>query len=182
MLIGVLVVALLAWLVLSGRAVLRGPSDVWLRISLAMAGACWSGAAVVDVLTAAAGSTGRGCRRTGRLALLLVAVWLMAARTTVSVRAMAYTGLAVLALLTVPTARVRAGWRACTGGKLEKCSVAGGGSKLLQLRELRGDARVVHPGRRVLRDAPRELVVTTSFCLLVIVATGSRTSYLAVGR
>ncbi|MGC4793431.1 acyltransferase family protein [Micromonospora saelicesensis] len=181
MLIGVLVVALLAWLVLSGRGVLRGPSDLWLRISLAMAGGLLVWCAFIDVVTGT-GIYGSRLPAYGAAGLLLVAVWLMAARTTVSVRAMAYTGLAVLALLTIPTALYGQAWRACTGGKLEKCSLAGALFKSFYNSE--NYAAMLASFTLVaafcaMRRA--ELVATASFCLLVIVATGSRTSYLAVG-
>ncbi|MCG5460140.1 O-antigen ligase family protein [Micromonospora sp. MED01] len=180
-LIGVLLIALLAWLVLSGRAVLRGPSDVWLRISIAMAGALLVWSAGVDALTGG-GFYGSRLPAYGAAALLLLAIWLMAARTAVSVRTMAYTGLAVLALLTIPTAVYEQSWRLCTGGKLEKCSVAGALFKSFYNSEnyvaMLASFTLVAAFCAMRRS---ELVVTTSFCLLVIVATGSRTSYLAVG-
>ncbi|MET7708478.1 O-antigen ligase family protein [Micromonospora sp. NPDC005413] len=180
-LVGVLVVGLLAWLVLSGRGVLRGPSDVWLRISLAMAGGLLAWCASIDVVTGA-GIYGSRLPAYGAAGLLLLAVWLMAARTAVSVRAMAYTGLAVLALLTIPTAVYGQSWRACTGGNLEKCSVAGALFKSFYNSE--NYAAMLASFTLVaafcaMRRA--ELVATASFCLLVIVATGSRTSYLAIG-
>ncbi|MEV4120526.1 O-antigen ligase family protein [Micromonospora sp. NPDC049645] len=180
-LIGVLVVALLAWLVLSGRAVLRGPSDLWLRISLAMAGGLLVWCALIDVVTGS-GIYGSRLPAYAAAGLLLLAVWLMAARTAVNVRAMAYTGLAVLVLLTIPTAVYGQSWRACTGGKLEKCSVAGALFKSFYNSE--NYAAMLASFTLVaafcaMRRA--ELVATASFCLLVIVATGSRTSYLAVG-
>ncbi|MFE9202078.1 O-antigen ligase family protein [Micromonospora sp. NPDC007230] len=178
--IGLLVLGLLAWLVVSRRGQLRGPSGVWPRISLGMAGALLVWCLGVDVV---AGSGVYGSRLPAYAAagLLLLAVWLMAARTTLSLGAMAYTGLAVLSLLTLPAAVDGQAWRACTAGKLEKCSLAGALFKSFYESEnyiaLMASFTLV-AAVCALRRAER--LAAVSFCLLIIVATGSRTSYLAI--
>lgn len=178
--IGVLVFGLLIWLIVSRRWGLRGPSEIWPRISLVMAGVLLVWCFSVD---AVAGSGVYGLRLPAYAAagLLLLAVWLMSAGTTVSLGAMAYTGLAVLSLLTIPTAFYGQAWRACTAGKLEKCSLAGALFKSFYNSE--NYAAMIASFTLVaavcaMRRA--ELLAVASFCLVVIVATGSRTSYLAI--
>ncbi|RAO43178.1 putative peptidoglycan O-acetyltransferase YrhL [Micromonospora noduli] len=179
-LIGVLLIALLAWLVLSGRAVLRGPSDVWLRISIAMAGALLAWSTGVDALTGS-GFYGSRLPAYAAAALVLLAVWLMAARTAVSVRAVAYTGLAVLALLTIPTALYEQSWRACTGGQLEKCSLAGALFKSFYDSENYVAMIASFTAVAAVSGLRRwERWSAVAFCLLIIIATGSRTSFLAL--
>ncbi|WP_431728853.1 O-antigen ligase family protein [Verrucosispora sp. TAA-831] len=179
-LIGVLVFALVVWLLVVRRGRLAGPPEIWRRICLVLAGAVLVWCVGVDVLTGD-GVYGSRLPAYAAAGLLLVAVWLLAAGAPVSLAAMAYTGLAVLALLTIPTAVYGQAWRACTEGQLQKCSVAGGLFKsfydsenyIALLTSFTLVAAVCG-----LRRAERWAVV--AFCLLVIVATGSRTSYLAL--
>ncbi|MEV6690430.1 O-antigen ligase family protein [Micromonospora sp. NPDC051196] len=179
-LIGLLVFALVAWLFLARRGRLAGPPDIWRRICLGLAGAMLVWCVAVDLLT---GDGVYGSRMPAYAAagLLLLAVWLLGAGAPVSLGAMAYTGLAVLSLLTIPTAVYGQAWRACTGGQLEKCSLAGGLFKSFYDSEnyiaLITSFTLV-AAVCALRGMQRWAVV--AFCLLVIVATGSRTSYLAL--
>ncbi|MGN9803958.1 O-antigen ligase family protein [Micromonospora sp. L32] len=179
-LIGLLVLALLAWAVLSGRRSLRGSPDRWLRISWWSIATLLLWCLAVDALV---GSGLYGPRLVAYAAagLLLLAGVLLAAGTALSVRALAYTGLAVLSVLTIPTVFSDGAWRPCTAGKLEKCSVAGALFKGFFESEnyiaMIATFTLV-AGLCALRRA--ELLATTAFCLLIIVATGSRTSYLAL--
>ncbi|QOC93249.1 O-antigen ligase family protein [Micromonospora craniellae] len=179
-LIGVLVFALVVWLLVVHRGRLAGPPEIWRRICLGLAGAVLVWCVGVDVLTGD-GVYGSRLPAYAAAGLLLVAVWLLAAGAPVSLGAMAYTGLAVLSLLTIPTAVYGQAWRACTDGQLEKCSLAGGLFKSFYDSEnyiaLITSFTLV-AAVCALRRAERWAVVT--FCLLVIVATGSRTSYLAL--
>ncbi|MEU8260769.1 O-antigen ligase family protein [Micromonospora sp. NPDC048999] len=179
-LIGVLVLALLAWVVRAGRPVRFGPSDRWLRISWLAAAALLVWCLGVDVLV---GSGLYGSRLVAYVAaaLLLLAGALLAARAALSVRALAYTGLTVLSVLSVPTIFSGQAWRACTDGQLEKCSVAGALFKSFYESE-NYIAMVASFTLAACLVAMRraELVGASAFCLLIIVATGSRTSYLAV--
>ncbi|MER7442385.1 O-antigen ligase family protein [Micromonospora avicenniae] len=180
-LIGVLVLCLLGWLVLTGRRSVRGPADLWRRMSLIAAGALLAWCFAVDVLT---GTGLYGSRLVAYAAsgLLLLAVLLMSRDIALDVRAMTWTGLAVLAVMTIPALfSGDAAWRACTAGKLEKCSLAGGLFKSFYDSEnyiaLLASFTLV-ASLCVLRRA--ELVAAAAFCLLIVVATGSRTSYLAI--
>ncbi|SCF40814.1 O-antigen ligase like membrane protein [Micromonospora purpureochromogenes] len=179
-LIGLLVLALLAWAVRSGRRSLRGSPDRWLRISWWSIAALLLWCLAVDALV---GSGLYGPRLVAYTAagLLLLAGVLLAAGTALSVRALAYTGLAVLSVMTIPTVFFDQAWRTCTAGKLEKCSVAGALFKSFFESEnyiaMIATFTLV-AGLCALRRA--ELLATTAFCLLIIVATGSRTSYLAL--
>nr|WP_230416864.1 O-antigen ligase family protein [Micromonospora tarapacensis] len=178
--IGVLVLGLLAWLFATRRWRLSGPAEIWPRISLAMAGALLLWCLAVDVI---AGSGVYGSRLPAYAAagLLLATVWLMSAGTSLSLRAMAYTGLAVLSSLTIPAAIYEASWRACTVGRLEKCSLAGALFRGLHNSEnyiaMIATFTLVAAACALRRT---ELLAASSFCLLIIVATGSRTSYLAL--
>lgn len=180
-LIGLLVLGLLAWVVGTGGRDLRGPSDGWLRL------AWWSVVLLllwclaVDAIVGA-GLYGSRLVSYAAAGLFLLAGLLLAARTAVTTRALAYTGLAVLALLTIPT--LFAGtdaFRTCTGGQLEKCSVAGALFK--SFFESENYVAMIATFTLVagLCTMRRwELFATAALCLLVIVATGSRTSYLAL--
>lgn len=179
-LIGVLVLGLLAWVVLSGRRDLRGPSDTWLRISWWAIAALLLWCLAVDALV---GSGLYGSRLVSYAAagLLLLAAVLLAARTAVSTRALAYTGLAVLSVMTIPTLFSDQAWRACTGGKLEKCSAAGALFK--SFFESENYVAMIATFTLVASLCAMrrvELLATAAFCLLIILATGSRTSYLAL--
>ncbi|WP_433531743.1 O-antigen ligase family protein [Micromonospora sp. CA-263727] len=179
-LIGLLVLALVAWLAVAGRKRLRGPSGLWRRICLGLAAAMLVWCLGVDVLT---GDGVYGSRMPAYAAagLLLLATWLMGAGARVSLGAMAYTGLAVLSVLTAPTAFYGQAWRDCTAGQLEKCSLAGALFKSFYNSEnyiaLIASFTLV-AAVCALRRAQRW--AATAFCLLIIVATGSRTSYLAL--
>ncbi|PZG12802.1 hypothetical protein C1I95_25090 [Micromonospora craterilacus] len=179
-LIGLLVLALVAWLFVTGRERLWGPSEIWRRVCLGLAAAVLVWCLSVDVLT---GDGVYGSRMPAYAAagLLVLAAWLMGAGATVSLGAMAYTGLAVLSVLTVPTAFYGQAWRACTAGQLEKCSLAGALFKSFYNSEnyiaLIASFTLV-AAACALRRAERW--ATVAFCLLIIVATGSRTSYLAL--
>ncbi|MEU4773122.1 O-antigen ligase family protein [Micromonospora sp. NPDC023644] len=179
-LIGLLVLCLLAWLVVSGRRSLRGPTDVWRRISLLMAGALLAWCFAVDALSGA-GLYGSRLAAYGASALLLLAVALLSHGTALTSRAMAWTGLAVLSVMTIPTVFSGQSWRACTAGKLEKCSMAGALFKSFYESEnyvaMLASFTLVASLCAMRRLAA---VASTSFCLLIIVATGSRTSYLAL--
>lgn len=179
-LIGILVLGLLGWLVLSGRRDLRGPSDSWLRVAWWAAAVLLLWCLAVDALV---GSGLYGSRLVSYAAagLLLVAAVLLAAGTALSTRALAYTGLAVLSVLTIPTLFSDQAWRTCTGGKLEKCSVAGALFKSFFESEnyiAMIAAFTLVASLCAMRRV--ELVAAAAFCLLIIVATGSRTSYLAL--
>ncbi|MEU6020630.1 O-antigen ligase family protein [Micromonospora sp. NPDC047134] len=179
-LIGLLVFALVAWLFYVRHGGLAGPADIWRRICLCLAAALLLWCVAVDLLTGE-GVYGSRMPAYAAAGLLLVAVWLLAAGAPISLAAMAYTGLAVLSLLTIPTAFYGQAWRACTGGQLEKCSLAGGLFKSFYDSEnyiaLITSFTLV-AAVCALRRAQRWAVV--AFGLLVIVATGSRTSYLAL--
>ncbi|WP_327039215.1 O-antigen ligase family protein [Micromonospora maris] len=179
-LIGLLVLALVGWLVAVGRRRLWAPPEFWRRICLGLAAALLVWCLGVDLLSGD-GVYGSRMPAYATAGLLLVAAWLMAAGTAVSLRAMAYAGLAVLSVLTIPTAVYGQAWRACTGGQLEKCSVAGALFKSFYNSEnyvaLIASFTVV-AAACALRGAER--VAVLAFGLLIIVATGSRTSYLAL--
>lgn len=186
-LIGVLVACLLAWVLWSGRhdlrggRGLRGPDDRWLRVGWAAIAVLLVWCVAVDVLTGP-GLYGSRLVAYAAAGLLLLAGVLLAARAALTTRATAYLGLAVLAVLTIPTALAGSGaWRACTAGKLEKCSAAGALFK--SFFESENYVALIASFTLVaavcaLRRA--ELAAATAFCLLIIVATGSRTSYLAL--
>ncbi|MGW0435470.1 O-antigen ligase family protein [Micromonospora sp. NPDC003197] len=179
-LIGLLVLCLLAWVVFSGRASLRGPSDGWLRFSWLMAAVLLVWCFSVDGIV---GSGLYGSRIVAYAAamLLLLTVGLMSGSTPLNVRAMAYLGLAILSIMTIPTVLSDSAWRACTAGKLEKCSLAGGLFKSFYDSEnyiaMLATFTLV-AALCVMRRA--ELLAVGAFCLLIVVATGSRTSYLAI--
>ncbi|MFF3865525.1 O-antigen ligase family protein [Micromonospora sp. NPDC001898] len=196
-LIGVLVAGLLAWVLWSGRhdlrsrggvnlrsrggLSLRGPDDRWLRVAWVAAAALLVWCVAVDALTGA-GLYGSRLVAYAAAGLLLLAGALLAGRAALTTRATAHLGLAVLAVLTIPTALTgSAAWRSCTAGKLEKCSAAGALFKSFFDSEnyiaLIASFTLV-AAVCALRRA--ELAATTVFCLLIIVATGSRTSYLAL--
>ncbi|MFG2056728.1 O-antigen ligase family protein [Micromonospora sp. NPDC048930] len=178
--IGVLVLGLLAWLVVTRRWQLRGASDIWQRVSLGMAAALLVWCFSVDAFS---GSGLYGSRLPAYVAagLLLLVVWLMSAGAALGTRATAYVGLAVLVLLTIPTAAYAHAWRPCTTGKLEKCSLAGGLFQSFYSSEnyvaMIASFTLV---AAVCAMRRRELLAAASFCLLIIVATGARTSYLAL--
>ncbi|MGC5050446.1 O-antigen ligase family protein [Micromonospora sp. DT48] len=179
-LIGVLVLALVVWLLVAGRERFTGPPGVWRQVCLALAGALLVWCVSVDVFTGE-GVYGSRLPAYGTAALLLLAVWFAGGGTTVSLGAMAYAGLAVLSLLTIPTVLYGQAWRSCTSGQLEKCSVAGALFK--SFYESENYIALVTSFTLVavacaLRGTQRW--ATAAFCLLVIVATGSRTSYLAI--
>ncbi|MCG5448745.1 MULTISPECIES: O-antigen ligase family protein [Micromonospora] len=180
LIIGLLLLGLLGWLVVARRGRLRGPVGVWQRISLAMAGAVLIWCLVVDAL-AGAGVYGSRLPAYGAAGLVLLAVWLMAARVTLSIGAMAYTGLAVLSVMTIPTALYDQAWRACTTGKLDKCSLAGALFKSFYNSEnyvaMIASFTLVAAVYSLSRT---RLLAAAGYCLLIIVATGSRTSYLAI--
>ncbi|MEU4642403.1 O-antigen ligase family protein [Micromonospora sp. NPDC023814] len=179
-LIGLLVLCLLAWLIVSGRRSLRGPADIWLRISLLMIGALLAWCFAVDSLVGA-GLYGSRLAAYAASALLLVALVLMSRRTALNTRALVFMGLAVLSIMTIPTLFTGQAWRACTAGKLEKCSVAGALFKSFYDSEnyvaMLASFTLVASLCAMRR---LELLATVSFCLLIIVATGSRTSYLSL--
>ena len=179
-LIGLLVFTLVAWAFFVRRGRLAGPPDIWRRICLGLAGVLLVWCVGVDLLTGD-GVYGSRMPAYATAGLLLLAVWLLGAGAPVGLGAMAYAGLAVLSLLTIPTAGYGQAWRACTGGQLEKCSLAGGLFKSFYDSEnyiaLITSFTLV-AAVCALRGAQRWAVV--AFCLLVIVATGSRTSYLAL--
>ncbi|MFD0786815.1 O-antigen ligase family protein, partial [Micromonospora azadirachtae] len=158
-----------------------GPADLWRRMSLIAAGALLAWCFAVDVLS---GTGLYGSRLVAYAAsgLLLLAVLLMSRDITLDLRAMTWTGLAVLAVMTIPALfSGDAAWRACTAGKLEKCSLAGGLFKSFYDSEnyiaLLASFTLI-ASLCVLRRA--ELAAAAAFCLLIVVATGSRTSYLAI--
>ncbi|MER5332806.1 O-antigen ligase family protein [Micromonospora sp. NPDC002717] len=179
-LIGLLVLCLLGWLIVSGRRSLRGPADIWLRISLLMIGALLAWCFAVDSLVGA-GLYGSRLAAYAASGLLLLALVLLSRRTALNTRALAFTGLAVLAVMTIPTLFTGQAWRACTAGKLEKCSVAGALFKSFYDSEnyvaMLASFTLVASLCAMRR---LELLAAASFCLLIIVATGSRTSYLAI--
>ncbi|WFE44681.1 O-antigen ligase family protein [Verrucosispora sp. WMMD1129] len=179
-LIGVLVFALVGWLLVAGRGRLTGPPGIWRRVCLALAAAVLVWCVGVDAFTGD-GVYGSRLPAYAAAALLLLAVWLAAGAARVSLGATAYTGLAVLSLLTIPTVLYERSWRACTSGQLEKCSLAGGLFK--SFYESENYIALITSFTLVaivcaLRGAER--LATAAFCVLVIVATGSRTSYLAL--
>ncbi|MEV2240716.1 O-antigen ligase family protein [Micromonospora sp. NPDC049891] len=179
-LIGVLVLALVVWLLVAGRGRFTGPPGNWRQACLALAGALLVWCVSVDVFTGE-GVYGSRLPAYGTAALLLLAVWLAGGAATVSLGAMAYTGSAVLSLLTIPTVLYGQAWRPCTSGQLEKCSLAGGLFKSFYESEnyiALVTSFTLVAGVCALRGAERW--ATAAFCLLVIVATGSRTSYLAL--
>lgn len=180
-LIGLLVLGLLAWVLHGGARGLRGPADRWLRVSWWAVAALLLWCLAVDAVV---GSGLYGSRLVSYAAagLFLLTGLLLAARTAVSTRALAYAGLAVLSLLAIPTLFAGQGaWRTCTGGQLEKCSVAGALFK--SFYESENYVAMIATFTLVaalcaMRRA--ELAATAACCLLIIVATGSRTSYLAL--
>ncbi|MFV2102839.1 O-antigen ligase family protein [Micromonospora sp. LOL_024] len=178
--IGLLVLTLVAWLLVTRRGRLAGPPEVWRQVCLGLGGALLLWCVSVDVLT---GDGVYGARIPAYIAagLLLLALWLLGAGATVSLGAMAYTGLAVLSVLTIPTAGYEQAWRACTVGHLEKCSLAGG--LFRSFYDSENYIALITSFTLVaavcaLRGVER--VAVLAFCLLVIVATGSRTSYMAL--
>ncbi|TCB90109.1 O-antigen ligase domain-containing protein [Micromonospora zingiberis] len=179
-LIGLLVLALVGWLVATGPQRLWGPPGVWRRVCLGLAAALLLWCLGVDLLSGD-GVYGSRLPAYATAGLLLLAAWLLGASATVSLGALAYTGLAVLSILTIPTAGYGQAWRACTDGQLEKCSVAGALFKSFYNSEnyvALIASFVLVAAVCALRRAERLAVV--AFCLLIIVATGSRTSYLAL--
>ncbi|MFG1655483.1 O-antigen ligase family protein [Micromonospora chersina] len=180
-LIGLLVLGLLAWVVGTGGRDVRGPSDGWLRLAWWTVAVLLLWCLAVDAIVGA-GLYGSRLVSYAAAGLFLLAGLLVAARTAVTTRALAYTGLAVLALLTIPTVfSGTSAWRTCTGGQLEKCSLAGALFK--SFFESENYVAMVATFTLVAALCAmrrRELLVTATLCLLVIVATGSRTSYLAL--
>ncbi|WBB56779.1 O-antigen ligase family protein [Verrucosispora sp. WMMD573] len=179
-LIGVLVLALVGWLLVVGRSRFTGPPGIWRRACLALAAVVLVWCVGVDVFTGD-GVYGSRLPAYAAAALLLLAAWLAAGGATVRLGAMAYTGLAVLSLLTIPTILYGQAWRPCTSGQLEKCSLAGGLFKSFYESE-NYIALITSFTLVAIVCALRgmERLATAAFCLLVIVATGSRTSYLAL--
>ncbi|SBT52707.1 O-antigen ligase family protein [Micromonospora auratinigra] len=178
--IGVLVVGLLGWALVSRRRRPHGEPDTWQWVVPAIAAALLLWCFGVDLLS---GDGLYGSRLPAYVAsgLLLVVVWLLPTGGVLGTRAVAFTGLAVLALLTIPTLAYADAWRACTTGKLEKCSLAGGLFQSFYSSENYVALIASFTLVAVLcAMRGRELLAGAAFCAVVIVATGARTSLIAL--
>jgi hypothetical protein len=182
LIMGVSAFLLLAWMAVSSSPrSLLGPSDSWLRVSWLASGLLILWCFAVDSLVGH-GVYGSRFMAYAAAAVLFAAVGLMSGRIRVGASALMYTGLCLLSALTIPTYWAPDSWRRCTAGDLEKCSIAGALFKSFYDSEnyiaiLASFAFVACLGAT--RGAVR--LAIGSFCLLVIISTGSRSSFLGIG-
>jgi hypothetical protein len=164
----------------AGRPFTLGPRDIWLRISWLMIAVLLIWCVVVDSIVGS-GIYGLRLIAYGSAFLFWLCLGLIASRATISMLAVAYWGLIVLAVLSIPALFYSDGWRRCTTGALEKCSLADGLFKSIYDSEnyiaLLASVTLI---ACVCSMRRLELLAGAAFCVLIIVATGSRTSMLAI--
>lgn len=184
MIMGAAAISLLAWALMSSSGQsLISPPDPWLRASWLAVGVLLIWCFAVDSLVGFGLYGGSRAMAYAAAAVLFLAIGLMSGRVALDTRALTYVGLFVLSVLTMPTYIAGASvWRPCVIGELEKCSIAGalyksfyGSENLIAILASFTFVACLCSMRR------RQLVLVGSFCLLIIVATGSRTSLLGIG-
>jgi hypothetical protein len=166
--------------VLARRDTVPGGPDRARRLAWAITGALivWSGS--VDLAVGAGILGGRLPAYAGGL-LTWLAVGLMASACRVSVRAVGYVGLVLLAAMTIPTVWLASWWTECHVGDLDKCSFVGalfrGAAEsenyVAILASVTAIAALID-----FRGHGRTAVL--AFCFLVIACTGSRTGLLTI--
>ena len=181
---GAAAAGLLAWALMSSSGQsLISPPDPWLRASWLAVGALIIWCFAVDSLVGFGLYGGSRAMAYAAAAVLLLAIGLMSGRIALDTRALTYLGLFVLSVLTMPTYVAGASaWRPCVTGELEKCSIVGalyksfyGSENTIAILASFTLIACLCSMRR------RQLMLVGSFCLLILVATGSRTSFLGIG-
>jgi len=174
-------------LVLLGYGVLRarrdtvpGGPDLARRLAWAITGVLimWSGS--VDLAVGAGIVGGRLPVYAGAL-LTWMAVGLMAGTCAVTVRAVCYVGLVLLAAMTIPTFWLASWWTECHVGDLDKCSFVGvlfrGAAESENYVAILASVTAI---AALIGFRGRGRAAVIAFCFLVIACTGSRTGLLTI--